>query len=258
MGRKWRSKMKKLITLFAIAGMVLALAPAALAAIVLDGSTKTSPYVTSGALAADGVSTMDDGSLWTHNDDLLKFGNRTTASITISGGAVLNVTAASVGDTYALQFGNQSGGVVQAVVTGAGSKAKTLTAIQIGRNDSGTTLTIDLGGLVMAEGVMLARSDGSNNFIRMGLGGILAIEGTGKTTTAQFWSTGGDASNVMQYDTGSGWANITGATSGVDYNIADGSGDLAGYSVLTMIPEPATMSLLAIGGLALLRRRKRA
>jgi hypothetical protein len=36
-------------------------------------------------------------------------------------------------------------------------------------------------------------------------------------------------------------------------------GDLAGYTMLTVggeVPEPATMSLLTLGGLALLRRKK--
>ena len=229
--------MKKLITLFAVLGLVLALAPTTQAAIILDGSTKADPYTTSGVVTANGVNTMDDGSLWTHNDNLLKFGNRTTASITISGGAVLDVTPTSVGDrNMALQFGNQGGGVVQAVVTGAGSIAKTLALVQVSRNESGGTLTIDDGGLVMAEGVTLSdegTNGGSGSFLRMGLGGILAIEGTGKSATGDFWA----GTGVMQYNPsgdGTTWVDITAATAGVDYTIDDGSGDLAGYSVLTM------------------------
>ena len=228
--------MKKMITLFAVLGMVLALAPAAQAAITLDGATQSDPYTSSGVKTVNGVSTMDDSSQWTHNDGLLKFGNREAASLTISGGATLEVTDGGEGGVWSLQFGNQGGGVVQVLITGAGSKAETVARINVSRNESGSTLTIEDGGLAVATDVVLARDSGSNNLLRMGLGGILAIEGTGKTTTGEFWATNGTGTgNMMQYDTGSGWANITGATGGgVDYTIADGTGDLAGYSVLTM------------------------
>jgi T5SS/PEP-CTERM-associated repeat protein len=227
--------MKKMISILAIAGLVLALAPAAQAAIILDGATQSDPLTTSGAGERNGVNTMDDGSQWTHNDGLLKFGNRTTASLTISGGATLEVTDGGEEGIWSLQFGNQGGGVVQVLVTGAGSKAETVARINVSRNESGSTLTIDDGGLVVATMVMLGRQGGSDNLLRMGLGGILAIAGTGKTTMGELWATDtAAAGNIMQYDTGSGWANITGATPGVDYTIADGSDDLAGYSVLTM------------------------
>jgi hypothetical protein len=57
---------------------------------------------------------------------------------------------------------------------------------------------------------------------------------------------------------------FAGATEGVDYTLtyaASGASpingqDVNGYTVLTMIPEPSSMSLLALGGLALLRRRR--
>ena len=68
--------------------------------------------------------------------------------------------------------------------------------------------------------------------------------------------------DAIQYwdDPNSQWADITGATNGVDYTLDYlTTGDLTGYTVLTVmtpVPEPATLSLLAIGGLALLRRRK--
>ena len=155
------------------------------------------------------------------------------------------------------------------VITGAGSKAETVARINVSRNESGSTLTIDDGGLAVATDVVLGRDGGSNNLLRMGQGGILAIFGTDKNATGDFWSTNGTGTgNIMQYNPsgdGTTWLNITLGDAGVDYTIANGSGDLAGYSVLTMtsaVPEPGTISLLAIGGLGLgfctWRRRRRA
>ena len=258
---------KRNITLFTAFAAAAAFASTANAAVIIDGNTQTlgvSPaaaneYISDGVVTANGVSSVTFGSLWTHNNGLLKFGNRTTASLTISGGAVLEVTNGGEDGVWSLQLGNQGDGVVTTLITGAGSKAETVARINVSRNESGSTLTIEDGGLAVATDVVLARDSGSNNFVRMGFGGILAILGNDKTTTGEFWSTGGDATNLMQYDTGSGWANITAATGGgVDYTIANGTGDLAGYSVLTMtaIPEPTSLSLLALGGLALLRRRR--
>ena len=324
---------KKLITLLAVAGLVLALGFSGVADAAIIGTVNDpDDYTSSGVFTMNGINTIDGGSHWTHNDDLFKIGNRTTGSLTVSGGGWLEVTAASVGDTYALQVGNQGGGIAHMLITGTGSKVSTLTSTAVGRNESGCTLTIDDGGLLISEVVKLGR-DGGEGKLRMGVGGMLAIEGAGKTLTSQLWST--DNSGEMQYNPlgdGTTWVNITGATGGgVDYTLADGTGDLAGYTVLEMVvavtdvpgdvdgdgnvdladmgifeaqfgmsglplppgenspdldadgdvdlddlvfirdnfgfvtpaapaaatPEPATMTVLAIGGLAVLRRRRR-
>jgi T5SS/PEP-CTERM-associated repeat protein len=207
---------------------------------------------TAGVYTMNGTHTIDGGSHWTHNDNLFKIGNRTTGSLTVSGGGWLELTATEVQVTdgdFIFQVGNQSGGIAHALVTGAGSKVTTVGDIQVGRNESGCTLTIEDGGLVVGEDVVLSRDSGSNNLLRMGAGGILAIEGTGKTATGQFWTTNG--TGEMQYNPsgdGTTWVNIPGATGGgVDYTIADGTGDLAGYSVLTMASgggSPGTLIII--------------
>ena len=67
-----------------------------------------------------------------------------------------------------------------------------------------------------------------------------------------------DGTDLIRYwdDSILGWDYITNATYGTDYTLGYlTEGDLAGYTVLT-IPEPATLSLLALGTLALLRKQK--
>ena len=145
------------------------------------------------------------------------------------------------------------------VITGAGSTVKTLAKTAIGRGEieagksgDGSTITIDDGGLLISDVVKIGRDSSADNVaLRMGAAGILAIEGTGKAVS-QLWSTDNSAGgNMMQYNPsgdGTTWVNITGATSGVDYTIADGTGDLAGYSVLTMASgttsTPGTMIIV--------------
>ena len=153
-----------------------------------------------------------------------------------------------LGDAFAFQVGNQGGGIAQALVTGPGSKVTTLTPIQVGRNDFGSTLTIEDGGLVVGQDVVLGRQSGSG-FLRMGPGGVLAIEGAGKTLLSQMHTVQGGGE--MQYNPsgdGTTWVNIAGATEGVDYTLADGTGDLAGYTVLTMAqtPEPSGLAFTRI------------
>ena len=198
-----------------------------------------STYTSSGVFTMNGDNTIDGGSHWTHNDDLFKIGNRTTGSLTVSGGGWLEVTAISVPDAnFAFQVGNQGGGIAHALVTGTGSKVTTLADIQVGRNEAvPSTLTIEDGGLVMAEGVVYGR-DAGVGYVRMGSGGMLAIEGAGKTLLSQMAGPGAGTGELQYNPSGDGttWVNMTGATGGgVDYTLADGTDDLAGYTVLEMV-----------------------
>ena len=244
MVRKWRSKMKKLITLFAVLGMVLALAPAAQAAVVANSSAQADPYATSGVFTGnDSNSVIGVGAKWTHSVDLLKFGNNNAATLTVSGGGWLEVqTGTGIGDTYALQIGNQSSGTADALVTGAGSKVTVTNGlISVARQFGPSFLTIEDGGLVMTTNtiVMGRTGGGGSGFVRMGYGGILAVAGT--KTLAQM-ATVESGSGEFQYWTGSGWDDIVNATEGAsdDYTLAAGTDDLAGYTVLTMLfPPPA-------------------
>ncbi len=180
--------MKKMISLGTLVAMValLVFSGVANAAIIVNGSqVSAGDYTTSGIynLRNPGVNTIDGGSHWTHNSNppitgnglwkMANWANPTT--VTISGGGWLELTGDTSDGGYVFQVGNQVGGVGHMLVTGTGSKVTTLELVQVGRNYSGSTLTIEDGGLVVGEDVVLGRQSGSG-FLRMGAGGMLAIE----------------------------------------------------------------------------------
>ena len=128
--------------------------------------------------------------------------------------------------------------------------------------DGRGTLRIADGGLVSVAGILTIDEAGdADSFVNMTTDGMLALFGEADGSLAEFLGLI-DGSDGIRYwdDSALKWASITGATEGVDYWLEYMTGgDLAGYTMLavTAAPEPATMSLLALGGLALLRRKKR-
>jgi hypothetical protein len=63
--------------------------------------------------------------------------------------------------------------------------------------------------------------------------GKLAIYGNAASSITAFLALV-DGSDNITYWNGSDWSNITSATAGTDYTLAAGTGDLAGYTVLTV------------------------
>ena len=276
--------MKKLITLFAIAGMVLALAPAAQAAIIPTGDIadwgKTVDGVTGNWSAITGTGGRGAGTLDISGGNivdaisaggvLMGQSNGSAGTLTVTGpgskylGADLtvgnyggdgtvNVTSGGSVETANFQMG--SNGSSDVLVTGAGSYLSATTRLQVGRQGTpSVTLTVADGGLVQTA--LLQFGEGGEftvGNVHMAVGGILAV--SGNKTANPFVNGGlftfsGTPTSEIQYDAGSGYVNMTGATEGADYTLTYYNSstfingvDVNGYTVLTMLvpPTPGTL-----------------
>ncbi len=108
----------------------------------------------------------------------------------------------------------------------------------------------------VAGALTIDYNGGDDSFVNMATGGKLALFGDADGSLAQFMVLIEGAGAIRYWDSSiADWADITGATLGIDYTLEYlTDGDLAGYTMLT-VPEPATLLLLGLGGL-MLRRKK--
>ncbi len=193
------------------------------------------------------------GSQWNATQQTLNIGFGGAATLGIEAGGQLNSNGAAIGVN-----GTSSGRVN---VSGAGSQWINSSYLVVGRSGVGT-LTIENDGLVRVGGNLSIEEITAGSSIDMASGGMLALLGNLDSSLDLFLDEITGRGSIRYWDNSvSDWADITGATEGVDYNLALGSGDLAGYTVLTVfatIPEPATWMLLVASSLGLaLRPRQR-
>jgi T5SS/PEP-CTERM-associated repeat protein len=206
--------MKKLITLFAVLGLVLALAPTAQAAITATGSfdlLRTQPWVIfddpnpgdwkvtyfDGSLGRETLN-VAGGSLFDANGKPLSVGwggGTSTVTVTGTGSELRNSNYFIVGrNTSHGDLIVEAGGLVDiqgqlhigatglgtALVTGANSKLTTPGTLYLGQQASGTgILTVEDSGLVQASGIQFGWDPNPNaQYIHMGVGGVLAVQGS--------------------------------------------------------------------------------
>jgi hypothetical protein len=238
----------KTISILAIAGLVLALAPAAQAALLDWTSSVVGPYRI--AFTADGTSYGASSSDITSYNTLVA---AEAAGTDLNGlGATWNV----IGSTQNVNARKNTGTYTLAL------------------DGAGLYVAADDVPIYTAAGVLIATGnsdlwDGSIAVAIAHIDGtpiIPATAGNGwdyhrvytGTTSNGSSMTSGDG-RYMGYDNGSFVRKARGGYTDGGWIGADNGGTSSGLMALSNpIPEPATMSLLAIGGIALIRRRRRA
>jgi hypothetical protein len=133
-------------------------------------------------------------------------------------------------------------------------------ALHVGRGGGvGSTGTLKIydGGLVKVGGILYIDpyNQSSAAYVQMSDNGKLALYGNAAGSITDFLGLVVGSDNITYWN-GSAWSNITNGFLGTDYTLAAGTGDLTGYTVLT-VPEPATVSLLAASALGILASRRR-
>ena len=148
-------------------------------------------------------------------------------------------------------------------MSGEGTRWRVHGQLDVGRVGDGE-LTIRDGALVMTDFLSTRQyEDGeeitNKSYINLTNGGMFAIKGRtypSNITLTDFYErflypSSPQAGTLRYWNTRqSAWANLTQATPGEDYAIEYfDSGDLAGYTVLTVgtVPEPHTLVIVGFG-----------
>ena len=197
--------MKKLITLLAVLGMVLALAPAAQAAIVATGdllptatatwesgtvSTNVDIYIGN---AANGTVTVNGATLnITHNNGgahEITIGEKTGATnlgkLDIQAGGTVNVTMNDSTGYFQIGGGNSSGnGLINVIGAGAVLNVDARYGLQIGHNGDGEVV-VDGGGVVNLTHSSAEIEVGAWQATASGLLTVKGSDGSGNASTVK-------------------------------------------------------------------------
>jgi hypothetical protein len=250
------------ISIVAVAAVMLAMAAPALALDVNDlwtinGAQAPNTTIYIGADSAATIDVQNGGSL--SNTSQTYIGDEHDGTITVQVGGSINLAnevflAANKEDfdltssinmygtatfTGELKLGQYAGDIAT-VEIGNGTDAATMYVnyIQAGSSGGVATININTNGTLTADDGHIY---GPGTSVHL-LGGTFRVKNKPATTTP----------DVPETDRIFGLtSNDTIANGGVNVEV------IGDYTVFTAIPEPATMSLLAIGGLALIRRRRR-
>jgi fibronectin-binding autotransporter adhesin len=231
---------------------------------ISNGLSITSPHGYVGYYGSLGVVKVSGpGTTWTNSLDMT-IGLEGVGHLEISDGA----TVSSRMRTFVANRDNSFGSVT---IKGDGSRWTNLGKVELGSRGGSRPagigmISISDGGLVSIAGdhgeCMRIEDNGSGlSFITIATDGKLAFAGDLDGSLADFLSRIRGPGDIRYWKSSIGdWTNITGATRDEDYTLEYmTTGEMSGYTVLTVTtaPEPATLTFLALGGLAVLRRRNR-
>jgi hypothetical protein len=242
--------MKKTISILAIAGFILALAPAAQAAFPTSGEYRI-------MFLTQSNTDSSSADITTYNDFVQAEAD--ASSVELNGVAVNSLTWNAVGSTGAVD-------------------ARDNTSTNPNTDGTGVAIYDTLGNLLFDDNADLWAGDTvAQSILKLdgNEGNSRGLSGTLKDGTKSIGGDNGYWGDWRGIDTGSGYPNPTGTkyvTESITIGASQGTqggkwiqGNTIGYAtsgpvyaLSEVIPEPATMSLLAIGGIALIRRRRRA
>ncbi len=240
---------------------------------ITNGTIDTATGVNAGVTAAGTARLTVDGpnSEW-RTGSFFWVGNNGPAELQILNGGVVNSHTTAGTPNFEIARSDAGGGS-SVLVDGLGSELRTnLGGLLVGGNtpNAAATLTIQNQGLVfVGQGGLTINFDGgvSDSFVNLRDNGTrLALFTDDMDLSAdidtflQAVNAGagpGGANGRIQYWNGSIFDDITNGVQNVDYTLEYfDSGEFADATVLTIVPEPASAALLALGGaVAFLRRR---
>lgn len=211
------------------------------------------------------VNVKGAGSTWNLNGGDLIMAQDGSAELNIENGGIVNVFNdvdsnlrnghVYLGQTYRYDQGDVTGRAVL-TVKGIGSALNIEGDLHVGYKASSGVLEIANGGLVKVDGSIIIY-DEAGDMLNMANGGMLAILGAFVDMDAFMTNISVGTEGSLNFWDGTSYLSYVNFTEGVDYTLNYHSGgDMAGYTVLTAVPEPATLALFGLGGLVLRRRRR--
>lgn len=240
--------MKFPIALFTVA-LVVFTSSFASAAIIADLDAPAS-YTLAAVNAAGGIQVGDK----VFSD----FGVDSTHSVGAIAPAAdtVNVTGVQIDGDYGLRFtGLWSAGGLQLADSVIMYKVEAGAPFQI----TGTTLkmagyTADNGGHATISTTLYNQDPNLTNTLSVANAGVYFDSGSG-TLKELVYKAMADQTNLQPVNLSQVWVlNDVGASGGVD---ANGISKISAfYQTFTQVPEPATLAVLGLGGLSLLRRRR--